>query len=259
MGCGGSKFDANSLQISARLRPIIHRRVEEIRRRRRFRNATPSIKILLEHDKEDEDENAIASQHHVKRMCSIEDIASCITSEDSKDGREKKEREARREDLLVQMKDVKEEEREAAKEEAKVDSGVHEHQGRVEDEDDDDFDSDYDERRLSHEGGQGDYPGSPSFRIYFTNNLEEDEKTQGNTNVLNNDMSQMQIEDIPSSKETETKKVKKGRKRRSFRKVIPKGRQAAVKTLQNVRSCYNSAQSHSSHDRRHLLTPKTPA
>jgi len=107
---------------------------------------------------------------------------------------------------------------------------------------------DYDERMLRNDG-----PGSPSFRVYIKDDGKDD------NNYVTNDS----LEDADSSKESNDeslsnkKIVKKGRKVRSFKKVLPKGGQIAVKNLLNVKSCYNS--SNSAHHRTHFLTPRATA
>ncbi|KAF7135077.1 hypothetical protein RHSIM_Rhsim08G0194400 [Rhododendron simsii] len=254
MGCGGSRLNAEREAIPAKVRPLLRRRIEEIRRRRRSNGGKdmtpPGTELLLSRegkarDDEDEIENS---------------MASCVTSEDSK-GSTAKRAEAgdpQREGSAKENKEGEKDEK-AAKGNAEAGS---QNDAKEEDESHGNKEDD--------EGLHGDessimFPGSPSFRIYFKDNLDEDDDDDDNVNdggKKDIGESEKTIRDhgTPPEKDlqdSDPKKLKKGRKRSSFRKVMPKGGQNAMKNLFNVRSCYTP--SCSSHDRAHLLTEKTPA
>ncbi|MCD7451217.1 hypothetical protein HAX54_010232 [Datura stramonium] len=134
----------------------------------------------------------------------------------------------------------------------------------VKDEDDDNNKDDQRMIKRTHIEEGGDVcPGSPSFRVYFTNNNVEDKKINeviiGNKDVLKdttpiaatNRPTTLIAVTIPSTKVVPVgTKVKKERKRKTFRSGLPKN-------LLNIRSCYSVASS--SPDRTHLLPGKAPA
>nr|XP_016474469.1 PREDICTED: uncharacterized protein LOC107796234 [Nicotiana tabacum] len=124
-------------------------------------------------------------------------------------------------------------------------------------EDDDNYKDD--DRVIKRHVEEDNCPGSPSFRVYFTNNNVEDKKNA--VNIGKKDVCKdttpiaattptvpMAATIQPLTKEPVVKE--KERKRKSFRRALPKN-------LLNVRSCCSAA--HSSPDRAHLLPGKAPA
>ncbi|XP_009780481.1 uncharacterized protein LOC107804119 [Nicotiana tabacum] len=131
--------------------------------------------------------------------------------------------------------------------------------GNVEDEDDDNYKDD--ERVVKRHVEEDNCIGSPSFRVYFTNNNVENKKNEVNigkkdvfedtTPIAATTPTVPMAATIPLTKEPVVKEgPKKERKRKSFRRALPKN-------LLNVRSCCSAA--HSSPDRAHLLPGKAPA
>ncbi|XP_073274528.1 uncharacterized protein [Primulina huaijiensis] len=256
MGCGVSRIDGNGLAIPVKLRPLFLSRLEEIsksRHGRPLKDPTPSKKELLLHEKDDDDDDDIlktapsSPKDTVADGTKIEDTkrighgteAGVVASLGKKDGNE---HEVSREcSTKGNCKDVMKErmaENMEAEEKDRLDNMLTD----TENEDDDDGD----ERMIGQQIDDDAFPGSPSFRVYFNENEEDDHHDSGNHEVLKDTPSN---DDTPSSKESsEKQKAKRGKKRRSFK--LPKGGQ--VKNLLNVKSCYMPSHS-ASHDRAHLL------
>ncbi|KAM3381545.1 hypothetical protein P3S68_007118 [Capsicum galapagoense] len=219
---------------------FLRRSLHDIRKRRRFsrptKQSTPSKKELLSYFIEGDEESLEKREFTIKDMKKIEAY-------------DDQERVAKLIEALVQEEDREEE-------------------GDVEDYENDDNNKD-DQRmirrsKVEEDGDVG--PGSPSFRVFFTNNnnVEDikkiNEVTIGNKDVIKdrtpiaatNRPTTPVAAAIPSSKvvpvETKTN-VKKETKRKSFRSVLPKN-------LLNVRSCCSAA--HSRPERTHLLQGKAP-
>ncbi|KAI3455081.1 hypothetical protein Pfo_011744 [Paulownia fortunei] len=270
MGCNVSRLDANGVTLPARLRPLFLQRLEEIKARRRagrpLKGSTPSKKELLSQDKNEED-NASHHHHSSNPSKSIAySLEGSIEKPEQPKGKEPLElkEEAPNKEIGVaktignnddmKHKVVKEGSPRGKGEndtdaKAKIDQDAF--TDADEDEEDDDDDDD-DERMIGYEDDEA-FPGSPSFRVYFEDNGEDSHNDIGKIGALKETVPS--DVGVPSKESSVEKKVKRGRKRRSFRKVLPKGGQAAVKNLLKVKSCYTS--SHSSHDHAHLLTGKT--
>ncbi|KAI8544054.1 hypothetical protein RHMOL_Rhmol08G0265100 [Rhododendron molle] len=255
MGCGGSRLNAEREAIPAKVRPLLRRRIEEIRRRRRSnggKDTTPSgTELLLSRDgKARDDEDEIENS-----------MVSCVTSEDSKGSTAKREEpgDPQREES------AKEKSKEGGREEKAGKGNVEAGSQNDAKEEDESHGNKEDDEGLHGDESSILFPGSPSFRIYFTGNLDQDDDDDDNHNdggkkgIGENEKTIRDHETPPEKdlQDSDPKKLKKGRKRSSFRKVMPKGGQNAMKNLFNVRSCYTP--SCSSHDRAHLLTEKTPA
>ncbi|KAL6584319.1 hypothetical protein OROMI_003608 [Orobanche minor] len=264
MGCNISRLDSHGPSFPARLRPLLLQRFEEIKARRHagraLKDPTPSKKeLLLDKDINEEENNA--SQHHISPNSSKMIKAYSIDEGEEFAGELKEEFSNKNNESIGIVKkvgdryghDVKEnhvvkdggligmdknEMEESPVEDFFTDAG--------EDEEDDD-DDDVNGRTIGHEDDEA-FPGSPSFRVYFKDNSEAD----GHIDIGNKDAFKTTVssESSVSSKESFVEKVnKKGKKRRSFRKVLPRN-------LLSVKSCYTPS-SHSSHDNTHLLTGKT--
>ncbi|CAL5444382.1 unnamed protein product [Camellia sinensis] len=244
MGCGSSWLNAQSEDIPDNYRPIIRRRMEEIIRCRRsgsIKASSPCTKELLVDSKANDEivSQQLSLDTNARKSLSFSPEDS-ITSEDLKAAKK-----------VAAKSDVKE-----ARKKDYTDF-----------EDDDD-----DEDLFSNDDGMT-FPRSPSFRVYFTNNLDDNDKHSrvrgcGPNKLIapSGSMKDGTNDKTQSSDHTLTKRnlqesaPKKVRKRMSFKNVIPRGRQTAVKNLFHVRSFYTaSALSRCSHDRAHLITAKTVA
>ncbi|GER45515.1 P-loop nucleoside triphosphate hydrolasessuperfamily protein with CH (Calponin Homology) domain [Striga asiatica] len=134
MGCSVSRLDSHGHPFSARLRPLLLQRFDEMKARRHhvghpLKDTTPSKKELLSSDDIDKntDEYEINNNHN------------------NNDGRYKA-HEAKDDDVFMDADDD------------------------VEDDDESDSES---ERRIGHREEDA-FPGSPSFRVYFKDNEIED-------------------------------------------------------------------------------------
>ncbi|XP_073148339.1 uncharacterized protein [Henckelia pumila] len=244
MGCGVSRIDTNGIAIPVKLRPLFLSRLEEIsksRHGRPLKDATPSKKELLLHDKlDDEDDDHVLKTAPSSPM--IEDTKRIIGQENECLGKKgginlEVSRECSTKTICKESSML-----DAGKEKQRLDNMLTDTEN--EDEDDDD-----DGRMIGHEMDDDAFPGSPSFRVYFN---EDDHHDGGNHHVLKDTTSN---DDTCSSKESsEKQKVKRGKKRRSFK--LPKGGQ--VKNLLNVKSCYMPSHSAPHDHSTHLLpVPKT--
>ncbi|GFZ17340.1 hypothetical protein Acr_26g0006100 [Actinidia rufa] len=273
MGCGVSRLNAEGEAIPAKFRPIFRRRIEEIRRRRCSSGAmkdTAGKELLLNGKAANEE---IDNNARISASSSPEDsIASCVTSEGSK----------RPEKSVKAEKKADEKEKEGAKGAAKAEGG-----GNVDNENEGDSE-DEDERMIE---ASINFPGSPSFRIYFKGNSGDDEDNNDGGVYLKfrncmqncrisdsslvfrfvfieqqqcnagkkdqaNDRTRNREHGTSPKEDSVPEKAKKGRKR-SLKKAVSKRGHNAVKNLLNVRSCYTP--SGSSHDRAHLLPGKPSA
>lgn len=172
MGCGGSRLNAEREAIPAKVQPLLRRRIEEIRRRRRSnggKDTAPSgTELLLSRDgKARDDEDEIENS-----------MVSCVTSEDSK-GSTAKRAEAgdpQREES------AKEKSKEGGKEEKVAKGNVEAGSQNDAKEEDESHGNKEDDEGLHGDESSILFPGSPSFRIYFTDNLDEDDDDDDNDN-----------------------------------------------------------------------------
>lgn len=197
MGCAASRLDDNGVVLPVKARPLFLLRLEEFRRRRHpqaLKDTTPSKKELLLKYRE-EDENASTKQtllNKAGKYSSLPDeTGSCVTSEGSKGGSPERPMKEDSEKEDGSKKDVyskeeisrekgKFEENEGrtieplAKNEANVEYIMDGDVKNEEDDDDDEEDDDVDDGRiLRHHEDDGDFPGSPSFRVYFLDNMKD--------------------------------------------------------------------------------------
>ncbi|XP_075517145.1 uncharacterized protein LOC142551667 isoform X1 [Primulina tabacum] len=280
--------------LPVKLRPVFLRRLEEIKNRRHsqpLKDSTPSKKELLLHDIDEEDNVSHFSSFEYDTSKNVQlptkdgtdpsknessptrnsaNSVGRFESSKGKDptkpaGKASKESEAAKCDgnkcntkdetlaeFSPKMKATNEPKKPETKgDKTKIEGNIaniltDEHGG----EDDRGHDK---ERMISHRDDNV-FPGSPSFRIYFTDGMDDDQidNTRKNDALTDAGLS----DDKASLKELPVKKeAKRGRKIQSFRKVLPKGGQSTVMNLLNVTSCYNSSQS--ARDHAHLLTAKT--
>lgn len=226
-----SKVNTKSNRIPTN---FLRRRLHDTKKRRRFgrptKQSTPSKKVLLSNVME-EDENLEGSlkKGEIKDMKKIEAhddqgrVAKLIEAIVQEDGEEEK--------------------------------GIH---GDVADDD-----NNKDGQRMIKHTYDDEGPGSPSFRIYFTNNNNvEDKKINeviiGNKDVIKNRTPNADTNrpttliaaNMPSTEVvTIGKKVKKESTRKNFKSALSKN-------LLKVRSCCSAA--HSRPNRTHLLPGKAP-
>ncbi|XP_075517153.1 uncharacterized protein LOC142551667 isoform X2 [Primulina tabacum] len=270
--------------LPVKLRPVFLRRLEEIKNRRHsqpLKDSTPSKKELLLHDIDEEDNVSHFSSFEYDTSKNVQlptkdgtdpsknessptrnsaNSVGRFESSKGKDptkpaGKASKESEAAKCDgnkcntkdetlaeFSPKMKATNEPKKPETKgDKTKIEGNIaniltDEHGG----EDDRGHDK---ERMISHRDDNV-FPGSPSFRIYFTDGKNDALTDAG----LSDDKAS--LKELPVKKE-----AKRGRKIQSFRKVLPKGGQSTVMNLLNVTSCYNSSQS--ARDHAHLLTAKT--
>ncbi|TMX03986.1 hypothetical protein EJD97_012499 [Solanum chilense] len=221
---------------------FLRRRLHDKKKRRRFRRptkqSTPSKKELLSYAIEDDEnlEGSLGKSEYV-----IKDIKKAEANDDHQ------ERVAKLIEAIVQENDDEEEDKERD-------------YGDVEDDD-----NHKDDQRMIKRSYDDDGPGSPSFRVYFTNNNNgvEDKKINeviiGNRDVIKNTTpiaatsrpTILIAATIPSTEVVPVgRKVKKETKRKNFKSALSKN-------MLNVRSCYSTA--HSRHKRNHILPGKAPA
>ncbi|KAL3818531.1 hypothetical protein ACJIZ3_004436 [Penstemon smallii] len=257
MGCGVSRLDANGVAIPARLRPIFLQRLEEIKLRRHNRHlnadSTPSKKELLLHAMDDDDN---ASHHHQHSPHASKSVPSTPKIGDKKSKTEIYAKENGIHDVAnINNNNTDDQKHVVAPKESnpigkgKNDPKESEIEGAKAKEANAD-DDDGNERMIGHEDDDA-FPGSPSFRVYFKDNGEE---KNGKSDAFKDAVSS---DDGISPKKSSVDKEEKrsagsSRKKRSFRKVLPKGGQ--VKNLLNVKSCYTPSHDH---HHSHLLTAKT--
>ncbi|KAK4436825.1 hypothetical protein Salat_0016400 [Sesamum alatum] len=237
MGCNFSRADANGKGLPVRLLPIFPLRLGQIKPRKHaipLKNTTPSKKTLLHHKDEDDyasirssiASRTLASSH--QDSIKIEEIG--VRSDEIDQG-----------NLKGTKNDTKDSPREEGKAKNEVDV--------TDDEEDDEED---DERKIGYEDDVS-CPGSPSFRVYFDENGEHSHNGIGKINLdASRETTVSSDKDGLSSKGSSDldKKVNW-----SFKKVLPKGGQAAVKHLLKVKSLCTSPRTSRNHA--HLLRTKT--
>ncbi|KAK6127766.1 hypothetical protein DH2020_038475 [Rehmannia glutinosa] len=238
MGCGVSRLDGNSMVLPAKLRPLFLYRLETRRHTGALKDSisTPSKKELLLHDHDrDEDEKSSSSDKNAtcnNKIAPSSPKDSLEFQDRNGKGPGKPEKEAYDKHDDKNAKENDEKEVEDVLTDGEIDGG------------DDKVDDDDERRKIGHDDDDDDgvFPGSPSFRVYFKDDGQGKHNDIGhNDDAFKNTISS---DDAESSKEScEKKKVMKaGRKKKSFRKVLPKGGQAAVKNLFHYKSCYTSSQ-----------------
>ncbi|KAL2515150.1 uncharacterized protein Fot_29121 [Forsythia ovata] len=210
MGCGASRFDANGVASPARLRPFFLHRLEDFALRRHSQvpltagssSTHNSKKELLLHGSIEDDS---ASKHQplindARKSMSVDaSDKECLQDKNSED------------QVKIVLDELTDGEFEDVEEE------------------------DHDERMLRGDG----FESSPSFRVYVKDDGEDD--SNGTSDSFEDAGTSDSFEDAVSSKElcasnesaSNKKVVKRGRKMRSFRNVLSKGGQTAVKNLLN--------------------------
>ncbi|KAJ9163936.1 hypothetical protein P3X46_023557 [Hevea brasiliensis] len=317
MGCSGSKFDSKAESVPTRLRPLLRRKFEEMRRRKHGLSlkddgsATLSKKELLKFGVSDDDNSSQPQDVDHKSISSQEDhglkvvpppesvetapknkmdpnkvveTAPLPPAKPSKDvehdqkavevpspaGSPKESDESKKQKNIQQ--DCKDEDKEEGAEVKAVEAmpGVAEMQETktTGDENGEETEEEEENGRLGSLTQECNCPGSPSFRVFFIeslDNIKEDDGIDKDDDDDDDSDKKSQCEVCPSAIEStdnseagsETKTKKKAKRRIRLRRVIPKGRPGAVRNLLNVKSCYNPACS--GHDNGHLLDEKAVA
>lgn len=269
MGCNNSKLDPQGEAVPAKIRPLLRRRIEEIRRRRNaitFKVGNLSKKKLLKDGAEEDDQSdhssppSVQDNNESKSISSLEGSigSSKVAPEPVSDISSKEFAEVTNQEKSTKEdnKDNDEEKREKVAEPVVILEEVM----VVELEEGEDEDEDEDERRVSNVEDSLICPGSPSFRVYCIQSLTDDKDDSHGNDLHKKSPSDDSVEiseSINSSEGSVTKIKKKSKKGSKFMRVIPKGRPGAVKHLLNVKSCYYPACS--GHDETRLLSTKVHA
>ncbi|KAG8644216.1 hypothetical protein MANES_11G109000v8 [Manihot esculenta] len=277
MGCSGSKFNPGGKTIPARLRPLLPRRFEEMRRWRHGGSledndsAIFSKKELLIDGFFDTDNSSHPHDSDRKSISSLEDHSPKVAPAPESDETAPKNKidpnktaettplqpVSVSKDVVVEaplpkvstnesnksrkendiQQDRNDEDKEKVAEMETTETAEDENWAEV-------------DGRLRRITKKYDYPGSPSFRFYCIESLSN--KDDGSSKCLYKDVDddasdkKSEYEDCLATSEStnnsdagsETKTKKKGRKVIRLRRVIPKGRSGAVMNLLNVKSCY---------------------
>ncbi|XP_024019778.1 nuclear polyadenylated RNA-binding protein 3 [Morus notabilis] len=247
MGCQNSKLNRDILAIPPKLRPLLWRKVEELRRRRSAATAnggTLSKKELLT-DGVREESDAFSRDHESLH----ENYERNDTT--SSPGHESVSSSASQPKTIITEEDKKKTSEEEIVEPEKT------------------------EINMENEGDQEAKicPSSPSFRVYFIESLDQEEEekkdddepdhedkddSKENENDMQkewnreNSVESVVLIDTHEDQETKIVKKKSGKSRMRFRRALCRGGPVAVKHLLNVRSCY-----HPSSDRASLLAKKS--
>ncbi|KAL9156350.1 hypothetical protein ABFS82_09G070100 [Erythranthe guttata] len=253
MGCNVSRLDGNgAATLPARqLRPLFLQRLDDFKAARRHGGgrplkgaaSTPSKKQLLFHIDDASRHSSINTNNTPKRMSIYNSLEDSIKKPDQKN----------REAINIYEKDIEmkkhiinvvDHEEEIVKGKGKNDMKEKTEDKIIEDDDflsadedindgeeEDDDDDDNDDEDEGDERNIG-FPGSPSFRVYFVDH--DIGKIDAFKDAISSDDSVPSKESSSSSLSSSSsseKKEKGARKKRSFRKVLPKN-------LLNVKSCY---------------------
>ncbi|KAG5234291.1 nucleolin [Salix suchowensis] len=250
MGCGGSRPENRADVLPAKLRPLLWKRYEEMKRQKNAGilkdSPNHSKKELLKdgvsdgdnssnhHSPRDNDRGSSSSQEDDVRVAPARNAMKQrlemlrlprLDKQDSKHGEDG-------EDKTLEAMDT------AMKTVNEIEMGVDQNEQDSELEDEE-------EGRLRSMDESCICPGSPSFRVYFiessTNTDDEDKDDDTDKKSSSDQESSEIIESLSGAIEK-----KKGKRGRRFR-VIPKG-----KNLLNVKSCYYPSCS-GGHDKARLL------
>ncbi|KDP22567.1 hypothetical protein JCGZ_26398 [Jatropha curcas] len=250
MGCGGSRFESETENLSPRLRPLLRRRFQEIKKHIKVVSETPSKKELLKDANPDQesftrllgfDHQSISSKEDELQMesVSVSSIGTTIkplNKDFKRDHKDDQAAEARKET------NIKQESKDEDKYQGEGMASTVEEEDEKREENEEDEENYSSLRSLSEEC---DGVGSPSFRVYYIESLEnikeEDDMNNGSEKKSISDDRDMTVESLNSNIDSVRKTKKKGKKGSRLRRVIPIGRQAAVKNLLKVKSSCNPA------------------
>lgn len=287
MGCGNSKLNPEGELIPPRIRPLLLRsKLSELRKRKNgtnLRDGTMSKKVLLT-DGESEEDSSMLVDNRKSMGCSHEGSTNCLDKDKdkdehdsasaiplsnhaTKDGEQSNHLLEEEEPLSnVQLETIHPDETPDL--ELKQDKTMDEHkciqqgdENKEEEEKEGSPDNDESRGLIC--------PGSPSFRVYFVEETQDDkENVEMKDAGMEEDVSHKKspshdsVESTTSAKFAEgheKKVVKKGKKGTTFNRVISKKRPVGVgvKNLLSVKSCYHL--SCSGNDRANLLARKSEA
>ncbi|XP_040986827.1 histone H3.v1 [Juglans microcarpa x Juglans regia] len=284
MGSGNSKLTPEGETMPARIRPVIHRWFEEIKRRR---NANMSKKGLLKdavegeessgrprslHDRESESTSSLhkntAPSKAALPVVEEKSDAAVVPRPSVSDKTNKESKEHKHDPEICGKRDVKGgrgEEDEEEKENRVVEKAVVvEEVVAVHKEDHHDQETTEEEEEEDDELDTYICPGSsPSFRVYCVHSTDDDEEeeeeeiSKKGSRHKNSPSTGDSVESNFSEDQeiTRTKKIKGNKGRRLKRAIRKSG--PAVKNLLHVATCYHPACS--GQDRAHLLEEKAQA
>ncbi|XP_011649820.1 probable DNA-directed RNA polymerase I subunit RPA43 isoform X1 [Cucumis sativus] len=292
MGCGNSKLNPGGELVPPRIRPLhVRNKLLELRKRKNgthLRDGALSKKVLLK-DGESEEENAmhvdnrhecgstkcLASQQHTNNNNATKDehnSASTIPPSNNnasatKTGEQSNHILEEEPQPHIQLKATHPDDTPVL--ELKQDKTMNEH--KCIQEGDENNKKEGEDGRPDNEENRGSFicPGSPSFRLYFVEETQDDkEKVEMKDASGMGDVSHKKspsrdsVESTTSAKcdeGQENKAIKKGKKETTFNRVVSKKRPVSVgvKNLLNVKSCYHL--SCSGNDRANLLARKAEA
>ncbi|XP_065872801.1 uncharacterized protein [Euphorbia lathyris] len=229
MGCSGSKCDPHADSIPAKIRPLLLRRFDELKRRSRIIVSSKSLATDL--SKKELLKDAVISDDDISAHHQQPNSDQLIQKKEANDDGEKAAKEAQpplRSSRAVVPEPGNEPER-MLKQRSKQDMHVKVDMSAI-------------GNRISDDCL---YPGSPSFRFYFIDSLtdkDDDDNYSDNEDDFDKKSqidrsSSVDAESINSDSASKTKK--KSRRVHRLRNMIPKGRARSVKKLLSVRSCYN--------------------
>ncbi|GAV87290.1 hypothetical protein CFOL_v3_30716 [Cephalotus follicularis] len=262
MGCNNSKLDSEGEVVPAKIRPLLLRKLEEIKRHK-IANATLSKKQLLKDGVEEDDHSSPPSVHDINESKSISSSEGStgpakVTPEPVSNKECEESAEIMNQEKCTKQDDKAEEEREKNVVEPLV--YLEEKEVVAETNQKEDEEEDEDERRLRNVDDALICPGSPSFRVYCIQSSTDDKDESKEDSAHQKSWSSDSFENPESdnsSEDSETKIKKKAKKGINFRRVIPKGTSGSVKHLLNVRSCYYPTCS--GHDNTRLLSARATA
>ncbi|KAM6570397.1 hypothetical protein CsatB_018382 [Cannabis sativa] len=244
MGCQNSKLNADVLAIPPKLRPILWRKVEELRNRRRngvVNGTTISKKELLKDGKVYMLPSSV-DENESRKSISLEDDS--VSSSGSRPKPVKEE---------TKMETMEEKTEEEDKDSAVVKVEALEKMVVVEEEEEEEKENEEEEMEEEEDEERGNLcPGSPSFRVFFVeSSLGEKDDVKNDSKDENHMKQKWGSANSADSIEQETKVIKKRMKNRTrITRAICRG-PVAVKHLLSSSSCY-----HPSNDRDSLLNKK---
>ncbi|KAG6686153.1 nucleolin [Carya illinoinensis] len=278
MGSGNSKLTPEGETMPARVRPVLHRWFEEIRRRR---NANMSKKGLLKDAVEGEESSGrprylrdterestsplhetTASSKAAMPTVEEKSDAAVVPRPSVSDKTNKGSKEHKHGPKICGKRDVKGGGEEKQENKVVEKAVVVEEVVAVHEEDHHDQETTEEEEEEEEEDDEpGTYicPGSPSFRVYCVHSTddEEEEESKKGSRHKNSPSTGDSVESNFSEDQemTRTKKIKGNKGRRLKRAIRKSG--PAVKNLLHVATCYHPACS--GQDRAHLLEEKAQA
>lgn len=199
MGCGVSKIGpSGATTLPAKLRPIFLRRLEEIKKRRHaqpLKDSTPSKKELLLHDRDEADNASHFSSSEYDTLKNVPSPtkdgpnpskneplrtgygANSVEKLESLKGNDSTKSTGKDETLtefspkMRASNEPKEHETKGVKTmiEGKIENILKDKDGS------EDEDREHDKGRMINQQDDDAFPGSPSFRIYFTDGMDDDQ------------------------------------------------------------------------------------